>query len=66
MFSWSVVGRQRTRDTVKERLKEIFPDLDVERTVSLMASGNLWRDALVMYDRQTKSLWQMLKTSRVC
>ena len=29
----------------------------IERTVSLMASGNLWRDALVMYDRQTKSLW---------
>ena len=27
------------------------------RTLSLMASGNLWRDALVMYDRQTRSLW---------
>ncbi len=30
---------------------------EVTHTLSLMASGNLWRDALVMYDRQTKSLW---------
>ena len=27
------------------------------RALTLQASGRLWRDALVMYDRQTKSLW---------
>ncbi len=30
---------------------------EVTRPVRLMASGNLWRDALVMYDRETRSLW---------
>ncbi len=27
------------------------------QTLSFQASGRLWRDALVMYDRETKSLW---------
>jgi hypothetical protein len=41
----------------REYREETPTGRSITHTVSLMASGNLWRDALVMYDRQTKSLW---------
>ena len=37
--------------------REFSETTPTDRTVSLMASGSLWRDALVMYDRETRSLW---------
>jgi hypothetical protein len=33
------------------------PHGDGERELTLQASGRLWRDALVMWDAQTRSLW---------
>ncbi len=31
-----------------------------EQTLTLGVSGNLWKDVLVLYDRETDSLWTQL------
>lgn len=36
-----------------------------EKTLSLGVSGNLWKDVLVLYDRETDSLWTQLNGTAI-
>lgn len=66
--TWFLDGHEVVNDRVADRLVAItwcplvqagvvFDRTVDGRALRLQASGRLWRDALVMYDRQTRSHW---------